>query len=94
MAALKLALYLCAAMTCVGCALLLGREYLRTRVRLLLWSTLCFIMLSVSNILLVIDLGIFPTSMDLRLVRVGSALIGMLFLLYGFWESESGDPWR
>lgn len=94
METIKFALYLCAALTCVGCAVLLGREYRRTRVRLLLWSTLCFVMLSVNNILLVFDLGIFPASVDLRLIRAQSALIGMLFLLYGLWESESGDPWR
>jgi hypothetical protein len=88
--AIRFGLYLLAALTCMACAVLLGREYFRTRVRLLLWSTLCFAMLTINNVLLFFDLGVFPTSVDLRLLRLEASLLGMLFLLYGFLESDSG----
>jgi hypothetical protein len=83
-------LYLMAVLTCLACTVLLGRSYLHTGMRLLLWGTLCFVGLSVSNILLFFDLIVFPTSVDLRLWRLSAALAGLLFLLYGFiWEERS-----
>ncbi|MNC94025.1 hypothetical protein D3C83_107830 [compost metagenome] len=48
--------------------------------------------LSISNVLLFFDLVVFPTSVDLRLWRLAAALVGLLFLLYGFiWESEDNQ---
>lgn len=88
MTTFKIVLYLVAALTCLGCTALLYREYLKTRARMLLWSTLCFTGLSVNNIMLFVDLVIYP-SVDLRLARLGASLAGMLFLLYGFWETDS-----
>ena len=89
MTGLKAGLYLLALITCMACTALLLREYLRTRVRLLLWSTLCFVGLSINNGLLFADLVLFPTD-DLRVLRAASALVGMAFLLYGFvWEADS-----
>lgn len=84
----RVAFYLLAGLTCLTCTVLLGREYLKTRARLLLWSTLCFVGLSVNNVLLFADLVIYPDH-DLRLIRVAASLTGMLFLLYGFWEADS-----
>jgi hypothetical protein len=82
-------LYLMAVLTCLACTVLLGRGYVVTRERLLLWSTLCFVGLSISNILLFFDLIVYPTEIDLRLWRLATALGGLLFLLYGFiWEAE------
>ena len=88
MAGVKIFLYLLAALTCVACTLLLVREYLRTRARLLLWSSLCFVCLSLNNVLIFVDLVIYP-NVDLRLIRILASLSGMLFLLYGFWEADS-----
>jgi hypothetical protein len=69
--------------------LLLFRAYAATGARLLLWSALCFVGLSVNNVLLFFDLVVFPTQLDLRPYRLLSALAGLLFLLYGFiWEAE------
>ena len=88
MGTFKGVLYLLATFTSVGCTVLLVREYLRRQVRLLLWSALCFIGLSLNNIMLFVDLIVLP-DIDLRLVRLAAALGGMLFLLYGFiWEAE------
>ena len=45
-------------------------------------------LLTINNLLLFLDLVIIP-DVDLRTVRLITALIGMLFLLYGFiWEIE------
>ena len=89
MAGLKAGLSLLALITCMACTVLLLRDYLRTRARLLLWSTLCFVGLSINNALLFADLALFPTA-DLRALRAAAALAGMAFLLYGFiWEAES-----
>ena len=89
MTTLKMIIYLAAVFTSLACMVLLVREYLRTRVRLLLWSALCFVGLTLNNVFLFADLVILP-SVDLRLARLAAALIGMLFLLYGFiWEAET-----
>jgi hypothetical protein len=77
-----------AALTSLGCTLLLFRAYSATAQRLLLWSALCFVFLTVNSILLFLDLVVFP-EFDLRLYRLASALVGLLFLLYGFiWETK------
>ena len=89
MAGFKAGLYLLALITCMACTALLLRDYLRTRARLLLWSTLCFFWLSINNALLFSDLVLLP-SYDLRVLRAAAALAGMACLLYGFiWEAEA-----
>jgi uncharacterized protein DUF5985 len=81
-------LYLFALITSLACMVFLFRAYAATGMRLLLWSALCFVGLSVNNALLVLDLVVFP-DIDLRLPRLAAALAGLLFLLYGFiWEAE------
>jgi hypothetical protein len=77
-------LYLMAFLTSLACTVLLLRGYFKTGMRLLLWSGLCFVGLSINNLLLVFDLVIFPTEVDLRAYRLGASLVGLLFLLYGF----------
>jgi hypothetical protein len=82
-------LYLLALVTSLACMGLLFRGYAASGMRLLLWSALCFVGLSVNNVLLFFDLVVFPTEVDLRPYRLLSALAGVLFLLYGFiWEAE------
>ena len=89
MEAVKIGLYALATITCLACTVLLIRQYRGTRTRLLLWSALCFVCLSVNNVLMFFDLAVYPTTVDLRLYRHIAALAGMLFLLYGFiWEAE------
>lgn len=77
-------LYLLAFLTSLACTVLLLRGYRSTGMRLLLWSGLCFVGLAINNLLLVFDLVILPTQVDLRAWRLGSSLVGLLFLLYGF----------
>ena len=57
--------------------------------RLLFWSALCFVFLSLNNALLFFDLIVFPTQVDLRPYRLGAALVGVGCLLYAFiWEAD------
>lgn len=82
-------IYVLGALTTLLCAILLLRGYIGGRRRLLLWSGLCFAGLTVSNVLLFVDLVVFPTTMDLYTVRLGTAALAMVLLLYGLvWESD------
>jgi Family of unknown function (DUF5985) len=72
---------LCAAASAL-CAVLLWRAWARSRARLLLWSALCFTLLTLNNVLLFVDL-VVVTDVDLSEVRTGSGLLGLLVLLYG-----------
>ena len=84
----KFLLFLFAALTSFGCMALLFRGYARTDSRLLLWSALCFIFLTVNNCLLFVD-NILVPDIDLRPYRLLAALIGIGCLLYAFiWEAE------
>jgi hypothetical protein len=81
-------LYLLALVTSLACMVFLFRAYAGSGMRLLLWSALCFVGLSLSNALLVLDMLVFLDT-DLRLLRLAATLAGLLFLLYGFiWEAE------
>ena len=83
------AVYLLCILTSLGCAVLLVRGWLATRVRLLLWSALCFIGLALNNILLFVDVRVLPNT-DLSVVRTLPAMAGILLLLYGLiWETRS-----
>ena len=85
---LKIALYVVAVLSSGACAVLLFRGYLRRRLRLLMWSAICFMGLTINNIALFVDLVVFP-EIDLRLARLIPALIGMALLLYGFiWDAD------
>ena len=85
----RFVLFLLAALTSIGCMWLLLRAYARTRVRLLFWTGVCFIALSVNNVVLFIDVVVLPTQVDLRILRLGAALAGVACLLYAFiWEAE------
>lgn len=75
------------AITAVLCAGLLARGYVRSRARLLLWSMLCFLGLTVNNILLVVDRVIFDEEIDLYNVRLVTAALSAALLVYGLiWD--------
>lgn len=69
-------------LTSLACAWMLLTSYRRNGVRLLFWSGLCFIGLSINNILLVLDKLVF-LQVDLLALRLVSALVALLLLLYG-----------
>jgi hypothetical protein len=79
----KVALYVLAILSSLTCATLLTRAYLKRRVRLLMWSAICFVGLTINNMALFIDLALF-TEVDLRVLRLVPALLGMSCLLFGF----------
>ena len=82
------AVYILCALTSVACAVLLLRGYSRSRLRLLLWSGLCFAALAVSNLVLFADLVLFQ-GVDMSLWRSSIALVGIATLLYGLiWDAQ------
>jgi hypothetical protein len=85
---LKVLLSVTATLTSGACMVLLFRGYLRKRVRLLMWSAICFAGLTLNNVALFCDMVVFP-DIDFRPVRLVAALAGMLVLLYGFiWDAD------
>jgi len=71
------------------CAFLLGRSFSKNRSRLLLWSAICFTLLAVVNLLVIFDLVIYPTALDLRPERMWLTLVAVAVLLFGFiWREE------
>ena len=83
MGTINLTLISLAVLTSMACMVLLFRAYAASRVRLLLWSGLCFVFLSLNNVLVFVDLVVLP-DLDLRPYRLLAALAGVAFLLYGF----------
>ena len=81
--------YVLCFLTSTACAWLLGRSYSKARVRLLLWSSICFVLLAANNLVLVVDLVIWPASeVDLRLPRLLLALAAVASLIWGFvWDA-------
>ncbi|HZY15236.1 MAG TPA: DUF5985 family protein [Ramlibacter sp.] len=83
-------IYSMCALTSFTCLVLLWRSYAASGSRLLFWSALCFLMLTVNNTLLVLDKVIYPTTdVDLALWRLVAALAAVGLLLFGLvWEEE------
>ncbi len=82
------AIYLLGALVTLACAVLLLRAYVRVKRKLLLWSGICFAGLTISNILILVDLVIFP-GVDLYVFRLSTAAFAMAILLYGLiWDSR------
>jgi hypothetical protein len=81
--------YLLCMLTSIVCLVLLARGYRRSRVKLLFWSSLCFVGLAFNNFFLFLDLVILPESIDLRPARYIASAVALGVLLYGFiWEAD------
>lgn len=81
-------IYSLCTLTSLACAWLLLASYRRTGHRLLFWSGLCFVGLTLNNLLLLLDKLAFPDT-DLRTLRLATALVALLLLLYGLiYEKE------
>ena len=85
--------YVLCFLTSAMSAWLLGRSYRRSRVRLLLWSSICFGFLAANNLILVLDLVVWRApDIDLRLPRLMLALAAVLSLIWGFvWDSAEDE---
>jgi Family of unknown function (DUF5985) len=82
------AIYLLSAATCLLCAVLLLRSYAQRRVRLLLWSGLCFLGLMLENVMMYVDFVIY-TDVNLAILRKLPAVIALSLLLFGLvWDSR------
>lgn len=82
------AIYTLCALTSLTCLVLLWRSYRATGSRLLFWSALCFLLLTVNNVLLVLDKIVF-LQRDLTLGRLTAALVAVILLLFGLiWEED------
>lgn len=82
-------IYTLCSLTSLACAWVLFASYRRTRHRLLFWSGSCFAVMTVSNVLLLLDKVVFPTSLDLLPYRLATALLALALLLYGLiYEKE------
>ncbi len=75
-------IYVLCALTSFACAWVLLQRYRTSRHRLLFWSGLCFVGMTINNLLLVFDKLVFP-ELDLLPLRHGSALLAVMMLLYG-----------
>jgi hypothetical protein len=81
-------IYSLCALAAAACAFLLLQSYRRGGYRLLLWSGLCFVGLTLNNLILVADKVLVP-HIDLSLWRTSVALAAMTVLLYGLiWDAE------
>jgi len=80
-------IYALCALTSVVCAALLLQGYLRTRVDLLLWSSICFVGLAINNVILWLDLVGFP-DVDLAWLRAITATAALGAMVVGLvWEA-------
>ena len=80
--------YILCALTSVLCAVLLIRSWMRSRVRLLLWSSVCFVGLAINNVLLFVDRIVVP-EVDLALLRSSTALFAVSLLVTALiWERK------
>lgn len=81
--------YILGTLVTLLCSALLLRAYAKSKMPLLLWSGLCFALLTVSNALLFIDLILLGDDVTLYVWRLSSAAAGMVMLVYGLiFESE------
>lgn len=81
--------YLLCMCTAALCTALLFRGYRRNGTRLLLWSSICFALLFVNNIMLFIDVIVLPAAVDLSGWRSIPAVVGVALLCYGLIEESA-----
>jgi len=79
---MALVIYTLCTLTSLACAALLLASYRRTGHRVLFWSGLCFVGMTVNNVLLALDKLVLPT-VDLLPWRLLAALVAVCLLLYG-----------
>ena len=81
--------YVLCALTALLCAVLLLQAWMRSRLPLLFWSGLCFVGLTASNTILVVDLLLLGPEISLLFWRNLSALAALSLLVYGLiWKMD------
>ena len=82
------AVYILCAATSFLCTVMLLRGFFKTRVRLLLWSSLCFAGLALDNVFLYVDLIVLP-DYPLQIWRRLPGFFAITLLLVGLvWDSK------
>lgn len=80
-------IYLLCALTAGLCTWRLLLAYQKSHYRLFLWSGLSFSILTLNNVILVLDKMVITT--DLTTWRVSTSLLAMVIFLYGLiWDTE------
>ena len=83
------AIYVMCAVLSACCAVLLFRQHGESRTRLTFWTGVGFAGLALSNAILVVDLVILPSSIDLSIPRAVVGTAAMCALIFGFvWHSQ------
>jgi hypothetical protein len=83
-----IAVYMLCGITSCLCAAILARAYLRSRLKLLLWSALGFAALAINNLLLFIDMVLLGEDTSLAVIRGVASVLGIGVLLYGLiWDA-------
>lgn len=78
--------YILCSLTSGLCTWLLIRGYLRGRVPALMWSAVCFLLLTLNNVAVFLDIVVLP-HIDLSLLRLALSLAAVSVLVFGFvWE--------
>jgi hypothetical protein len=83
--------YILSALISLASAVLLLRSYAQTRTSLLMWAGLCFLGLTLNNLLLFLLFvdKVLASDTDLSTWRALPALVGMLLLVYGLVAEEA-----
>ena len=85
---MAITIYILCLLTSLACAWLLFASHRRTGFRLLFWAGSCFAVMTLNNLLLLLDKIVFPT-IDFLPARLVSALVATGLLLYGLiYEKE------
>ena len=80
--------YLLCGLTSAGCAGLVIREYRRSRSRLLLWMSLAFVGLTMSNVLVFVDF-VLIAGISFALPRAALAVLSTTLLACGLvWDAD------
>jgi hypothetical protein len=81
------AVFLLSAATALLCSVLLLRGFFTNGARLLLWSGLCFVALTIDNGILFVDLIVLGPESTMGIVRKLTSLTGLVLLIYGLvWD--------
>ncbi len=80
--------YLLCTFTSLLCAIMLFRAFKKSQFRLLFWSSMGFTGFGISNILLFIDVVVFPDVTYILNFRSIPAVIGMITMIYGLIMEE------
>jgi hypothetical protein len=82
-------IYSLCALVAALCTFLLLRGWTTSRYRLLLWTSICFGGLTVTNVLLFLDKIVLGPDIDLSLPRTMVTVAAMGVLLYGLvWDAQ------